>query len=304
MTFVPGQELTAAELNQLIPPSGPLLGGTGTTFTIVNLGAGIDINGGGSIEAEWQVAKVVALLGMAITGLGTLKADWEGGAVNVLGSGLSLSGGTLSATGTGGSVTNVATGAGLSGGPISTSGTIVANYQGGTLTTFGTGLTLSGGTLTPNYQAGVLSSFHSGLTLTAGSLAPDWQGGPVSTIGHGVSINSGTIAVKGQATIAATAGTTIAIAPSGSITNYMINGPSAGGTVHLTGSFTPGDTIVVNVSNGATATNFILGAGFNFSAAVPSYTSTAIANERDILAIICNTGTVGDVAAINQGFNP
>lgn len=324
--FEPGDVLSAAELNQLVPPSAPLLGGTGTTFSIVDLGSGLAL-GAGLLTANWQLGTIAALLGLAITGSNTLHADWEGGPVNVLGSGLSLNSGTLSATGSGGSVTSVAAGAGLSGGPITTTGTLVANYQAGTLasfgtglalsgtaltptyqaanlTTFGPGITLTGGTLNPDYHAGVLSAFKTGLTLTAGTLAADWEGGPVNVLGLGVGLNSGTLSVKSQVTVNATAGATIALAPTGSQTNYMINGPAAGGTVTLTGSMTPGQTIVANVSNGATASVFVLGAGFQFSSGLPSYTSTPTAGRRDIIALICNVGTVGDVAAINQGFTP
>lgn len=150
MTFVPGQTLTAAELNQLVPPNAGLIGGTGTTFSIVSTGSGLALSGG-TLNANWQLGTVAALLGLAIVS-GSLEAQWQGGAITALGSGVSGSGGTLTATGSGGSVTSVVAGTGLNGGTISTAGTLTANYQGGTLTSFGTGLTLTGGALTPNYR--------------------------------------------------------------------------------------------------------------------------------------------------------
>lgn len=194
----------------------------------------------------------------------------------------SLFGNPAVSAGSGG---NVAVGAGLT---LTVGGTLSATGGGGSVTqvdTTGPGIT--GGPIT-----------------TTGTLAVEWNGGTVTALGLGVGLNSGTLIADQQTVIAATAGATIALAPSGPLNNYMINGPTAGGTVTLTGAFTPAQKIMVNVSNGATATNFILGAGFQFSTDLPSYTSTAVANKRDTIAVICNIGTVGDVEAINQGFSP
>jgi hypothetical protein len=124
-------------------------------------------------------------------------------------------------------------------------------------------------------------------------------------VGNFLEVDSGTLVSAKQSTInISSVPTTVPLAPAGAVHNYIINGLAAGGTVTLTGSFTVGQTIIVNVSNGATATNFILGSGFQFSTSLPSYTSTAVANQRDIIAAVCNVGTVADIAAINQGFSP
>lgn len=63
--FTPGQTLTADELNAAFaataPPAAPLLGGTGTTFTIVNLGTGLALSGGTlSATSAGSVTQVIA----------------------------------------------------------------------------------------------------------------------------------------------------------------------------------------------------------------------------------------------------
>lgn len=308
MTFVPGQTLTAAELNQLIPPNAGLIGGTGTTFSIVHTGSGVALSGG-TLSANWQLGTVAALLGLAIVS-GSLEAQWQGPAITALGSGVSSAGGTLSATGTGGSVTSVSVGAGLSGGPITTAGTLVANYQGGTLTTFGTGITLTGGTLTPNFQAGVLTAFKSGLTLAAGTLAPDWNGGSVAAIGPGITNASGTLEVAQvpAVTLVGTAAGTLTLSPA-VFADVVVQMPNTGGTVTLNvGSVVPRQRVLIDIVNGATLGTVALQAGvsgsshgFIFGSTVTTYAPGAV-NTTDNIICIAPSATLLRVEAIDLGF--
>lgn len=219
MTFSPGDTLTAAELNQLIPPSGALLGGTGTTFSIVNLGSGLALSGG-ALNANWQLGTVTALLGLAIVS-GSLEAQWQGPAITALGSGVSGSGGTLTATGSGGSVTQVNTGAGLTGGPINSSGTVsfaaiaaaslIANTSSASAVPsavpLGAGLAFSGGSLAANYQAGSITALGSGVSLISGTLSATGTGGSVTSVVAGTGLNGGTITTTGTLTANYQAGT-------------------------------------------------------------------------------------------------
>ena len=322
MTFVPGQTLTAAELNVLIPPNAGLIGGTGTTFSIVNTGSGLALSGG-TLNANWQLGTVAALLGLAIVS-GSLEAQWQGGAITALGSGVSGSGGTLTATGSGGSVTSVVAGTGLNGGTISTTGTLTANYQGGTLTSFGTGLTLTGGALTPNYQAGTLTAFKSGLTIAAGTLAADWEGGVVSSLatglsivggaltpafavaGNGIALNSGTVAIDNSQTLNGTVAGTLTIAPASGVSNVVVNVPTASGTVTIAAApaFVFQKT-VMHIKQGSTPQSVSLNSGFVFapSGGPTSYTATPTASVRDMLGLYSVDGTHWVVDSILQGLS-
>lgn len=285
MTFVPGQTLTAAELNALIPPNAGLIGGTGTTFSIVNVGSGLALNSG-TLAANWQLGTVAALLGLAIVS-GSLEAQWQGPTITALGSGVSGAGGTLSATGSGGSVTNVATGAGLSGGPISTTGTIIANYQAATLT-----------------------AFRSGLTLTSGTLIPDWNGGSIAAIGPGITNTGGTLQVAQvpAVTLVGTAAGTLTLSPS-VYADVVVQMPNAGGVVTLNvGSVVPRQRVLIDVVNGATLGTVTLQAGvsgashgFIFGSTVTSYAPGAI-NTTDNIMCIAPSATLLRVEAIDLGF--
>jgi hypothetical protein len=58
-TFEPGETLTAAELNLLVPPDAPLLGGLGGSFVGLELGSGIAINSG-TVDISAGIATIIA----------------------------------------------------------------------------------------------------------------------------------------------------------------------------------------------------------------------------------------------------
>jgi hypothetical protein len=311
MTFNPGDTLTAAEMNQLVPPSGALLGGTGTTFSIVNLGSGLALSGG-TLDADWQLGTVTALLGLAVVS-GSLEAQWQGPTITALGSGVSGSGGTLTATGSGGSVTQVDTGAGLTGGPISSSGTVsfaaiaaaslIANASSASAVPsavpLGAGLAFSGSSLAANYQAGTLASFATGLSLVGTALAP-----AVAAAGNGIAINSGTISIDNSQTLTGAVAGTLTIAPASGIDNVLVNMPTASGTVTLAASPAyPFQKTLLNIKQGSTPQSVALNSGFVFatSGGPTGYTATATASARDILGLYSPDGTHWLVDGMLQG---
>jgi hypothetical protein len=200
-----------------------------------------------------------------------------------------------SAAGGSGTVTELVAGTNLTGGTITATGTIGLNASPAL-----TNLNVSG-TITA-------LPIGAGLTLTAGSLvatggSSEWTAGTVSALGNALSLNGGTIAAHQQITVAATAAGTFAVTPSLGATSVLVHGPAAGGAVVLTmGSMAVDQSIKVVVSQGATAATWALGTGFSFGASPASYTATTTAAQFDVLMIVSNLGTIGDVMAIAQGF--
>lgn len=228
--------------------------------------------------------------------------------------------GTLSVTAPGtGTVTQVV----AQGGPFLANGTITAT---GTINNSVASLTPHGVVLAEGTSAVVataagtdgqlliatsaadpaFTSMTGDATITkAGAITVTKAGGTtIPTVpGLGININGATISAHNQITIAATAGIN-PITPTGSLTSVLVNGPAAGGSCTLTVGAASGvdQSIKINISQGATAATWTLGTGFAFGTTIPSFTATAVAGKRDVIAAICNVGTVFDVAAVLQGM--
>lgn len=316
MTFAPGQTLTAAEMNLLVPPNAGLLGGTGTTFATVAVGNNLTLASGTlNASAGTGVSSVVAGAGLAggtITSTGTLSlgtiaaGDLMGNSGTVgavpggvaIGANLTLASGTLSAS-AGSGVTSVATGAGLTGGPITAGGTVsLANVNAATL--LGNSGTVS--------AAPSAIAVGANLTLTAGTLTATAGVGATSA-DHGAALNSGTIQSELSVTLAGTAGGTLTIAPGSGTKVSVVNLPSAGGTVTLgyAGTYAY-QSSRIHLKQGATASVVVLNSGtaggfvFGTSGGPSSFTATPTAGVIDEIAIEGPTTAYARVLAAAQGF--
>lgn len=118
--------------------------------------------------------------------------------------------------------------------------------------------------------------------------------------GLGVTINGGTISSHAQVPVAITAGVNALTIAAGT-TSLLLNGPAAGGAVTLTcGSLAVDQSFKMVIKQGATAATWVPGTGFNLGTL--TYTATAVANQFDVLMVVSNLGTIGDIMAIAQGF--
>lgn len=153
-----------------------------------------------------------------------------------------------------------------------------------------------------SWTAGPVAHLSTGLVISSTTLTASWQGGTVTSLGSGLSLNAGTIAARSQVPVTATVGVNALTIAAGT-TSQLVNGPAGGGAVTLTcGSLAVDQSFKLIVKQGATAATWTLGTGFSFGAAPASYTATAVANQFDVLMVISNLGTIGDVMAISQGF--
>jgi hypothetical protein len=232
MSFTSGETLTAealdAALDAVTPPSAELLSGTGTTFAVVTVGAGLTESGGtlslasiaggslmgnaGTVAGVPGALEIGANLSLSVSG--TLSAT---GGITSAGSGLTASGSTMSlATIAGGSLMGnagtvaavpgaLAIGANLS---LSVSGTLSAT---GVFAAAGSGLTASGSTVSlATIAAGSLMGNGGTASAVPGALAVDpsltINGGTIAVqprqativLGNGISTSSGAFATKGQ----------------------------------------------------------------------------------------------------------
>lgn len=293
-------------------------GTVGATGGNIAIGTNLSLTVGGTLNATGGTATIAAtsLFGNP----GTVAAA---GSSIAIGTNITLSPtGTLSVTAPGtGTVTQVV----AQGGPFLANGTITAS---GTINNSTASLTPHGVLLGEGTGAAVataagtdgqlliatsaadpaFTSMSGDATITkAGAITVTKAGGTTipTVAGLGININGATISAHNQITIAATAGVN-PITPTGSLTSVLVNGPATGGACTLTVGAASGvdQTIKINISQGATAATWTLGTGFAFGTTIPSFTATAVAGKRDVIAAICNVGTVFDVSAILQGMSP
>lgn len=120
-----------------------------------------------------------------------------------------------------------------------------------------------------------------------------------SFINSGIVVNPPAVPnVDVQATIAAT--TVGTINPSG-VQSVLVNMGSANTVLSVSPGYV-GQSLRVEIKQGATPHTVSFDGTVVFSTDIPSFTATAVANSRDLIQLVCVDGTHWGMAAINKGF--